>query len=456
MDQLGEEGFASSLERENSGCDVHWGLLPNEMVDAIFQAATLGDAGTVCAVIIPFVCRQWRDRKPLSHLLSQKQRSSSTVSKMAVTEAAGHGWMELLRWLRAQGCPIESAAVENAAKAAARGGHQEVVEWLMQLSTKSFSFPFACKGAARGGRLDLLKWLIEEEEKALTETTPKHNASDILKAAARGGSMEIVMWFVEERKGAFYGQSMTLKAAARGGHLDMMKYFMNEKKWSGSDGATCAAAARGGHLEVLRLLREFGVPWDERTCTRAAMGGHLGVLKWARENGCKWNEGVCASAARGGHLEVLKWAREGACEWDATTTYHAAVGGHVSVLKWALEKGCPWHNSLVLKAAIEGRLKVLQWVSTYKDAGFWNLRSCLVAASSHGYLEMVVWAREAGSEWHDRMCQWAASGGHLGVLKWAREQGCPWSKEACLKEATLHNRPHVVQWILSQQQDQTT
>ena len=67
--------------------------------------------------------------------------------------AAGRGDLEMLKWLRAKGCPWDVKACRSAAKS----GHLEVLKWL-----RAEGCPwdeYACESAEVGGQLEVLKWL---------------------------------------------------------------------------------------------------------------------------------------------------------------------------------------------------------------------------------------------------------------------------------------------------------
>ena len=70
--------------------------------------------------------------------------------------AAGRGDLEMLKWLRAKGCPWDKWTCANAAK----GGHLEMLKWL-----RAEGCPWdegACAWAALRGHLEVLKWLQAE------------------------------------------------------------------------------------------------------------------------------------------------------------------------------------------------------------------------------------------------------------------------------------------------------
>ena len=74
----------------------------------------------------------------------------------ACNGAAWGGHLEILKWLRSKGCPWDWRSCSRAAG----GGHLETLKWL-----RSEGCPwnqYACSGAAWGGHLEVLKWLRSE------------------------------------------------------------------------------------------------------------------------------------------------------------------------------------------------------------------------------------------------------------------------------------------------------
>jgi len=61
-------------------------------------------------------------------------------------------WLDILKWLREQGCPFTGAC-----ESAAKGGHLEVLKWLKENGCEFDEYTFL--GAAQGGHLQIMKWL---------------------------------------------------------------------------------------------------------------------------------------------------------------------------------------------------------------------------------------------------------------------------------------------------------
>src|SRR5437868_7019190 len=65
-----------------------------------------------------FVCRRFRDLLPLSQ---QTRRQARDFCKLA----AADGYLNLIKWARANGCPWKKGICAYAAE----GGHLEVLQW---------------------------------------------------------------------------------------------------------------------------------------------------------------------------------------------------------------------------------------------------------------------------------------------------------------------------------------
>ena len=96
--------------------------------------------------------------------------------------AASHGHLEVLKWLRSEGCPWDASACRSAA----RGGHLEVLKWL-----RKEGCPWderTCERAASRGHLDVLKFAYENGCPWNEETCEK---------AARGGHLDVLQWAID-------------------------------------------------------------------------------------------------------------------------------------------------------------------------------------------------------------------------------------------------------------------
>ena len=237
---------------------------------------------------------------------------------------------------------------------AAKGGHLGILEFLEEHCRPDCPRSAStCKAAVRGGHFDVLQWLRSKGFPWDAQTCT---------AAARHGHLEMLQ-YAHDQGCEWNGE--ICRAAATGGHIEILKYLIAEGcPWNG----TIATLAAHGHLEALKWAHESGCPWNMGVYAMAAGNGYLDVLEYAHRNGCPWDEycrkAVCRLAAEEGHLPVLKWARQHGCEWHEWTCYEAAKNGHLEILQWARLNGCPWTDETrarCLKKAV-GSEQTVDWL----------------------------------------------------------------------------------------------
>ncbi|WZN65062.1 putative ankyrin repeat protein [Chloropicon roscoffensis] len=196
-----------------------------------------------------------------------QEKLSKLWDKYTCGFAAFHGHLEVLKWLRAKGCPWGQGTCIDAAL----GGQLEVLQWMRGQDPPCPWLESVCYDAARGGHLEVLRWL-----------------------RSQGCS-----WSGREPS-----------AAAKNGHLEMLQWMRAQDPPCPGDEDVCYLAAHHGHLEVLRWARSQGCPWNKSLTWTAAMSGQLKVLVWLIKEGCPYDKRQCReAAAEGGEStrKVLEW-----------------------------------------------------------------------------------------------------------------------------------------------------
>ena len=98
-------------------------------------------------IILKFVSKDW-----------QNYFGSKTILEFDVNACASvafDGYLNLLKWVRENGCPWD----ENTCSGAAYGGHLDCLTWARQ-NDCPWNFSTGCY-AATNGHLDCLKWTLE-------------------------------------------------------------------------------------------------------------------------------------------------------------------------------------------------------------------------------------------------------------------------------------------------------
>jgi hypothetical protein len=177
--------------------------LPTDVLRIILSFVARSPTSHVTA---QFVCRRFR---ALAALPSSRKAHHPRVF---CTHAAREGYLNLIKWARANGCPWDKSPC-----ALARGGHLEVLQW-----ARANGCPWGewiCAYAALGGHLEVLQWL-RANRCPWDETT--------CTAAAGGGHLAVLQW---ARANGCPWNERTCEWAARGGHLETLQ-------WAISNGCT--------------------------------------------------------------------------------------------------------------------------------------------------------------------------------------------------------------------------
>jgi len=265
-------------------------ILPEELWKDIVKSLDKNEV-----VMLRFVC------KYLYELASEMFRTRWKLprGREIAAYSARQGYLRLLIWLKANGCPMSMSLCEAAACSSL-----EVVKWATDHGCPWT--PMSWAAAAEAGRLDILKW-------AKSQDKPMPDFKIICERAALGGRVEILEWI---RERTFSSQNL---------------YEPNH----------IALAASGGHQGVIKFLRTQGVSWDASACRLAAANNHIELLKWLRENNCPWDKTVCDAAAATGQLDVLQWLVSSGCPWSSDAKDYATANQQQKVIDWINTCGLP-------------------------------------------------------------------------------------------------------------------
>ena len=178
-----------------------------------------------CLFVFAMVCKEWR---------KAQLKVGGPMCTRAQSDVILPGRVALVKWALAEGCPREHE-------------DRDMVEVANMIGV-----------AAKHGHLELVQWLVQEQGWGKA-------AKDVVMHTAAGGNLEVVQWL--KTKGCTWGE-FTCMAAATFGKLEILQWLRaNGCPW---DELTCENAVRNYHVEVLRWARENGCPWDAETQYRAA------------------------------------------------------------------------------------------------------------------------------------------------------------------------------------------
>ncbi|KAG2495497.1 hypothetical protein HYH03_006441 [Edaphochlamys debaryana] len=228
------------------------------------------------------------------------------------------GRMEALQVLLDVGAGAQ--VMEDAARHAAREGDLPMLTWLHSRGCANLMSGYLAllPSAARGGHLDVVAWLVETFGPAAPLT------AGIFAAAAESGSPRLLTWLAE-RGCRWDGWAWVGAAAAgNGATLEWMVQRGMGPNMGDTAGEAYVRAAHNGDLLTLGTLRRLGSPWSPAgdTFTRAILSrgraAPLSALRWLRDRGCPVSWANAAEAAAGaarlpGNLDagvVVGWVAE--------------------------------------------------------------------------------------------------------------------------------------------------
>ena len=186
-----------------------------------------------------FGAHEAAERGHLSTLKHLHRQGLMRFTAEVCAKGAGSGNLELLKWMRENGCPWDK---------------------------------FTCSAAAHGGQLEVLQW-------ARANRCPWDEYT--CTCAARRGNLQLLQWL---RANGCPWDTYTCAWAAEGGHLEVLQ-------WARANGCpwcpqTCELAAEKGHLDILKWARMNGCPMDEEAFDKLALAvGRFVMCAWKSENG---------------------------------------------------------------------------------------------------------------------------------------------------------------------------
>jgi hypothetical protein len=202
----------------------------------------------------------------------QYLRSRSCPWSVALLEmGARSGYLELVRWCYAHGCPWDNLQLVN--RYAAGSGNVEIMAWALQKSCTRLS-EFAMQAAAAKGHTAMCQYLHAQQ--------------------------------------CPWSESCTREAAA-GGHIDLLRWLISNG-CSYAPHHLCTAAVKKDSTEVLEYLQQKGFLTSVETLTEllnlAGRHNKLAAAKWSRYQGAQW---PTVLSRYSWCSDVLEWAISEGC-----------------------------------------------------------------------------------------------------------------------------------------------
>jgi hypothetical protein len=178
--------------------------------------------------------------------------------------AATHGNLKNLKWLKEKGCLWDEETCSNAA----RQGHLHILTWAKEQGCP-WNYETSSE-AAYHGHIKILEWL---------KTQNYQFDHKVYIKALEGNHYSIFKWALKNNCPSYgidwsvISYSICFCAISRG-QFDVLEWAVeNGCPLRNTD--ICAKAASKGYLLILKYLRIYKSPWNEKTCYKAAENGRV-------------------------------------------------------------------------------------------------------------------------------------------------------------------------------------
>ncbi|PNH10875.1 Ankyrin repeat domain-containing protein [Tetrabaena socialis] len=236
------------------------------------------------------------------------RRQGVPLTHEMLDAAAGAGHMAVCEWLLSEGCPFSTYVMRRAAGR----GHWAVCEWLL---AQGCPVDDAAAAAAHGGHVGLMDWLLERTG---AQVPLARHPLHLLEAVAAGCGLPTLQRLHRTCVGSWgeelLGGELGCVAAAAAG--SPTADWQDKVEWLEgrgclrSYGACTAAAQRVDGRDRLEWLQQRGYPLATRVAYAAVRHGNADILEFLLAQGVQMDgvgaDAALSYAAERGHLAALK------------------------------------------------------------------------------------------------------------------------------------------------------
>jgi hypothetical protein len=194
-----------------------------------------------------------------------------------IIKAAQSGSLELVKWLYAKGYKVKSAPVTRAAES----GNVGLCKWLLDHG-RFFLWQVAMKAAVRGGHVHVLEWL---------STQGGSCDSELLCYAVRKGGVPVVAWCLDHHPHPADAGDLLLHSCRSMKGSEVFEYLVSQRGFQSSPKELMGAVAdrnrgrQAGRFDAAVLVKRYGTPLYSGYLWDAIHRHDVGRLRFALAQG---------------------------------------------------------------------------------------------------------------------------------------------------------------------------
>jgi len=293
-----------------------------------------------------------------------------TWPENTISRIVKSGDLEMIKWLRGQGCPLSREMMVEAVK------HQQM--HILEYGQKNnCPKPFSVDMAISTGNLQMIQWLwnngfgfsqrscyiaaysgdlkVVQQLQGLVFPID----DEYVNGATSGGHIHILEWLIT------IGLSPNINCptqAAINGHLETLKWLYN-KGYPPIAPLCCLVDKHPDRFEILKWIHEKKTcEITTLTCRNAVRYNRFDILQWAYEHGYPFDETIFIIAAEYASFEIIQWLHERGCLWNEYTMECFIKYRDIKIVRWAYKHGCPIDPQTIFDIrSITDNPKIIRW-----------------------------------------------------------------------------------------------
>jgi hypothetical protein len=308
-----------------------------------------------------------QDREAYSEYRAKIQKACKAAGK--------HGRMDTIRTLVEHCTEYEKFMI---ARAAAKTGHFEIVEWLHDTGHIRALKPWRREDADPD---DEYAHLCEGDHKRCQCAIGEF----ILTAgAAYNGNVEMLEWL--HNKG--YRISYAEDDAAKKGHIHVLEWLRTNHKLSIMAQWYAAGA---NQVHVLEYLNSHGL-LCRSAYDQAAKNGYVELMQRLWDMGLRPSPISIDLAIKKGQKTAALWLRNRGVEWGPHS-YYAAAFRDTEMLEWIHDQGAPWNPDVCPDAVRKKKYAIIEFAEKHELP--FDRKKC----------EWIMEADKRAEKWFEKMCK---------------------------------------------------